>query len=262
MSMCDMSEDIIIQDESGDKKYFVQLPHYVLNHSTANDQALYWQMKRYAGESGKCFASQETLMQKMGIGRKAFNKSLQYLLEQGWIKFIGMTPGKTRPIKTYSISDIWKLNVLHYEKIPAERAVSFQEIPAESNGDTGQKNSKIPAERAVEEDLLLRRIKNKRESADALTPAEAMRMFVDSLDYQEQVISKMASRATDPGQAAAFIRAEVTKFLNYWTEPTKSGKQQKWEKQETFELGRRLATWFGNADKFNRYQVETKGVTI
>lgn len=150
--------DIIIKDESGDRKYFTQLPHYILNHSTANDQALYWQMKRYAGEDGKCFATQETLIKKLGIGIKAYNKSLKYLLDKGWIKFIGMTKGKTRPIKTYSIVDIWKLNILNYEKIPSESTVSFnEEILAKSNIDTSQKNNKIPPESTVEEESLLRR---------------------------------------------------------------------------------------------------------
>jgi len=139
-----MEEQIVILDNSGDKKYFSQLPHYILNHSTAVDQALYWQMKRYSGENGKCFATQETLMKKMGVGIKAYRKSLQYLLDKGWIKFIGMTGGKTRPIKTYSITDIWKLNILHYEKIPTERTVSLK--------DTGQKHNKIPAESTIEEE--------------------------------------------------------------------------------------------------------------
>jgi len=143
-----------IVDGSGDKKYFSQLPHYILNHSTAIDQSLYWQMKRYSGENGTCFATQETVMKKMGIGRKAYNKSLKYLLDKGWIKFMGMSAGKTRPINTYSITDIWKLNILNYEKIenltlkiPTKRAVSSKKIQAERTRDTGQKNSKIQAER-------------------------------------------------------------------------------------------------------------------
>lgn len=144
-------EKIKINDESGDRKYFTQLPHYILNHSTAIDQALYWQMKRYAGETGKCFATQETLMKKLGIGRKAYNKSLKYLLSKEWIKFIGLIGGKTRPVKTYTITDIWKLNILNYEKIQAERTLSIKEIQVESNRDTGQKNSKIQAERTIEE---------------------------------------------------------------------------------------------------------------
>lgn len=147
-------EKINILDESGDKKYFSQLPHYILNHSTAIDQALYWQMKRYAGENGRCYATQETLRKKMHIGKKTYLKSLEYLLSKGWIKYIGMTQGKTRPIKTYSITDIWKLNIDNYEKIGTERAVSFKEIGTESNRDRDWNGHKIGTRMDIEEDLI------------------------------------------------------------------------------------------------------------
>jgi len=147
-----MQTRIKISDESGDKKYFSQLPHYILNHSTSTDQALYWQMKRYAGETGKCFATQETLMKKLGVGKQKFKKSLEYLLSKKWIRFIGMTGSKTRPIRTYAIVDIWKLNILNYEKIPSETEVSFQEIPSRMEGDTVQNGSKIPSRTAIEEE--------------------------------------------------------------------------------------------------------------
>jgi hypothetical protein len=110
-------EEIDIEDESSDRKYFTLVPNCILNHSTHTDQALYLQMKRLAGESGKCFATQKTLMKKLGVKRKTLLKSLQYLLDKKWIKFIGMTGGKTRPIKTYAIVDIWRLNIEEYEKI-------------------------------------------------------------------------------------------------------------------------------------------------
>ena len=140
-------------DESGDRKYFTQIPNYIANHSTAVDQALYFQMKRYAGEDGKCFATQETLMKKLGIGKWAYRKSLKYLLEKNWIRFVGMTGGKTRPIKTYAMVDIWKINIMEYEEIPARMAVSLEkEIPASLDKDTGQNGSKIPASLATEEE--------------------------------------------------------------------------------------------------------------
>ena len=161
--------EIKLQDESGDKKYFTQLPSIILNHSTAIDQALYWQMKRYAGEDGQCFATQETLMKKMKIGRTTYNKSLSYLLKKGWIKFDGLTNGKTRPIKTYSIVDIWKENIMEYEKIPSRTAVSFKnEIPSEMTGDTVQNSSKIPSRTAVEEERSVK--KNHEEELIYATP--------------------------------------------------------------------------------------------
>lgn len=165
-----MEKEIIIKDCSGDKKYFTQLPHYILNHSTANDQALYWQMKRYSGENGKCFATQETLRGKLGIGKQAFTKSLNYLLEKKWIKFIGMTAGKTRPIKTYSITDIWKLNINHYEEIGTKMEVSSnksKKISPETDIDKSQNGSKIGTRMAIEEEHTLRRT-NKNNSIDKI----------------------------------------------------------------------------------------------
>lgn len=168
---------IKIQDESGDKKYFTQLPNIILNHSTANDQALYMQMKRFAGEDGKCFATQETLCKKLGIGTKAYNKSLEYLLKRKWIKYEGMTQGKTRPIKTYSVVDIWKQNIMEYEKILVESTVSFdKEILVESKGDTCQKHSKILVESTVEEEPSIIRT-NKNILATAV--AEPINKFIE-----------------------------------------------------------------------------------
>jgi hypothetical protein len=112
-------ENLSIQDESGDRKYFTLVPNYILNHSSAIDQSLYLQMKRFAGENGKCTASKNTLIKKMGIGEKAFNKSLKYLIDHKWIEFSGnsavVTPGGTQNIKTYKINDIWRQNLDFYE---------------------------------------------------------------------------------------------------------------------------------------------------
>jgi len=153
-----------IVDDSGDKAYFTIIPNYIANHSAANDQALYLQMKRFAGETGECFATQETLMEKLGIGVKAYRKSLDYILEKKWVTYIGMTRGKTRPVKTYKVSNIWDLNTEHYKKIPSERTLSMDD-----KKDTSQKNSKIPAESTVEEE----------------PPKEEQRSFLENSSYEE-----------------------------------------------------------------------------
>jgi hypothetical protein len=146
-----------IQDESGDRKYFTQVPNYITNHSTANDQALYLQMKRYAGEDGTCFATEETLCKKLGIGKKSYWRARDYLLKNGWIKFIGVTGGKTRPIKTYTIVDIWKLNIMEYEKISPERDISLDRDKSQKEEDKSQKQHKISLKRDIEEEPVLRR---------------------------------------------------------------------------------------------------------
>lgn len=173
-----MKRKMKIIDESGDRKYFTQIPNYIANHSTAIDQALYFQMKRYAGEEGQCFATSETIINKLGIGRKAYNKSLRYLLDKEWIRFIGITGGKTRPIKTYAIVDIWKLNVMEYEKIPSESTVSIEKDSVPKEGDTVQKNTKIVSESTVEEEPLLRTtIKKNTDSIESGGIGELLEMF-------------------------------------------------------------------------------------
>lgn len=135
---------IKIQNDSGDRDFFTIVPNYILNHSTHTDQALYLQMKRFAGEDGKCFATQETIMNKLGMGRQTYNKSLAYLIKREWIEYVGLTGGKTRPIKTYKINNIWQQNSDYYKKIPSETAVSKDIVQNEI--DTVQNSSKIPSE--------------------------------------------------------------------------------------------------------------------
>src|SRR5689334_1780719 len=93
---------ILIEDESGDKNYFTMIPNYILNHSTATAQALYMQLKRLAGETGVAFPSREYLMKHLHIHHKTLKKEMSYLLDKGWIKFIGykeiQTNGGTQKI--------------------------------------------------------------------------------------------------------------------------------------------------------------------
>ena len=48
------------------------------------------------------------------------------------------------------------------------------------------------------------------------------------------------------------IVRETINFIKYWTEPTAAGRKQLWQTKKTFDLNRRLFTWFGNKlKKFN-----------
>ena len=251
------NQEIKIKDESGDKKYFTQIPNYIANHSTANDQALYLQMKRFAGDDGQCFATQKTLRKKLGIGEKAYNKSLQYLLEKKWIRFIGTTQGKTRPIKTYVIVDIWKINILEYDKISPESRLSFEpEISPKSSVDKSQKQTKISPKSSVEEEPPKEEPLNKSKSAtqSVATPSQESKNFFQNEEIQKKAIDYLTTKGFNPNYALI----EIKKFISYWTEPTMSGKKQRWETEKTYDVRRRLATWLNNSNKFNRSSLQTK----
>ena len=113
-------------DKSEDKKYFTIIPNYITNHSSANDQALYLQMKRLVGDSeGVCYASEKYFKDKLGVGSKALKKSIIYLLKCKWIENAGVreyeTKGGVQKIKTYLVKDIWKMNMKYYSKGVSER---------------------------------------------------------------------------------------------------------------------------------------------
>lgn len=92
------------------------------------------------------------------------------------------------------------------------------------------------------------------------TPKEISEKFFQDINLQEQTIKNLVDR----GLQEEPVRKEILKFINYWTERNKSGTKQRWETEKTFEISRRLNTWFSNASKFdNRPNVDfPKGVRI
>ena len=111
-------EEIYIEEESGDKKYFTLIPNFVLDHSTANILALYVHMKRFSGKDNKAFPSKSTLMKKLKISKPTLNKALEELEKKGWIRFDGerevQTKGGIQRVHQYSIVDIWGQNNWNY----------------------------------------------------------------------------------------------------------------------------------------------------
>ena len=62
------------------------------------------------------------------------------------------------------------------------------------------------------------------------------------------------------GAPIEIVRQEFAKFCGYWTERTPGGKKQRWETERTFEVRRRLVTWFTNAAE--RHQKKGGSLTI
>lgn len=122
------------------RKYFAQVPHFVLDHSTGIDQALYAQMKRYAGErpDGVCWASKRTLMKKLKIGVVALNASIAHLVAKGWIVHSGkrkvLTQGGEQEVDSYSIVDIWQQNIAFYEGAAETTPLSDEGVAENKQG--------------------------------------------------------------------------------------------------------------------------------
>src|SRR3990167_8890969 len=108
-------EKIKIQDESNDRKYFTQIPNMIVNHSTAYEQSLYLIMKRIAGENGSCYASLNTLSEKMGVHKTTVSKTISKLLKRKWIKETDKVKVKGGSVRQFLIVDLWRLNIEEYE---------------------------------------------------------------------------------------------------------------------------------------------------
>lgn len=55
---------------------------------------------------------------------------------------------------------------------------------------------------------------------------------------------------------------DMSDFVLYWTEPTKSGKKERWETERTFDVKRRLLKWIENKNKWSKPIGNKKSLTV
>lgn len=93
------------------------------------------------------------------------------------------------------------------------------------------------------------------------TPKQKARQFFDGiLDLRKGVESEQSQKVKEllryfveknPNVSKNIMWQEVQSFERYWTEKNSTGKKERWEKQETFEVDRRLVTWFSKKKDFS-----------
>jgi len=87
-----------------------------------------------------------------------------------------------------------------------------------------------------------------------ITPKERARSFfegVELLKEKKEVpwLKELLNAIAENNQQMqkGVIWNEIKQFSDYWTELTHTGTRQRWECQKTFEVDKRLKTWFGRA---------------
>lgn len=83
------------------------------------------------------------------------------------------------------------------------------------------------------------------------TPGVKMQKFLLSVKEKDEDFLKLSEILVEKGMKEEVVMSELEKFARYWGELNKTGKKQRWETEKTFEVNRRLATWFANADKWS-----------
>ncbi len=81
------------------------------------------------------------------------------------------------------------------------------------------------------------------------TPSEIAKDFFLKGKFYKEYFNLFLSESS-PSQTGN-LEKEFNKFILYWTELNSTGTKQRWQKESTFEVKRRLMTWLGRADKFN-----------
>ncbi len=117
-----------LKDESGDKKYFTQIPNLIVNHSSAYEHSLYLIMKRLAGENGSCYASLNWLSKKMGVDKKTTSKTITKLLKRKWIKEIEPITIRGGKVRQFIVVDIWAKNIKEYESKEYKEKIQLEEL--------------------------------------------------------------------------------------------------------------------------------------
>jgi len=74
------------------------------------------------------------------------------------------------------------------------------------------------------------------------TPTQFNKDFFTNNEKQNQLLEYLEEKGID----SELAQSELGKFISYWTEPNKSGTRERWEMQQTFDVKRRLGTWFNN----------------
>lgn len=75
--------------------------------------------------------------------------------------------------------------------------------------------------------------------AHSPTPTEINQEFFEEGKVYQSIYTEFCLKINP-----AIVEREFKKFVLYWTEPSKTGKKQRWEQQSTFEIKRRLFNWF------------------
>jgi len=97
----------------------------------------------------------------------------------------------------------------------------------------------------------------KSEAIASYTPKKEMEDFISLEEKQEEILEWVKTN----GVPHDIARREIGKFMNYWLELDSQGKKQRWQKEKTFELKRRLATWCSRSAGFSKVK-ESKGINL
>ena len=200
--------------------HFVHLWVYLLLRANHKDKEFLWNEKIITVKRGQFVTGLKVMAEDTGINREKIRRILKVFQNERQIDI--QTTNKYRVI-----------TVLNYHKYQTNdtqmthKRHSSNTLATPNNNDNNDNND------------------NKRES-NAITPSQINKSFFKGKEAYHSTRLKLLEK----GIPEKVVDRELHKFVVYWTEPNKSGTKERWELQKTFDVSRRLFTWFSRSGNY------------
>lgn len=237
------------KSELSELKRYQAIPRELLQDSSLSVQARFIYCYMAAKPEGWEFW-QEVMCKELKMSRETLRKYLHELEGAGWLD-IGtqnVTKGqfgavqytlKSGTVPNSTVAENFRDGELPLRKSPvAEKSGNIDSIDTGDNTDSQENIDTTPVKKESV----------KKENSPAAVPATLPQDVADV--YVPDDLKARAKRFYDSlvpyviGHGGQYDRAMVREFYEYWTEPDRAPKpKMRFEKQATWEVGRRLATW-------------------
>lgn len=218
----------------------MNVPFAQVANSVLNDKNLTWEAKGlyayiYSKPENWDFSAKRIADDSPFSSRESVERILNELEEAGYLKRSRLSSGKMNYFLTHD---------------PVLTNVSIGSEPVLTNILRGQTSSEDKRQHISNKELNSRK-------KEEIQERKRGNSLENSLTRSEELVSFIVSK----GIPESIARAELEKFVSYWTESSPNGKKQRWQMEKVFDVRRRLSTWFSRVHSFSKRE-ETKGIRI
>lgn len=223
------------------KSYYAVIPGEVrYSDLSANAKLLYGEISALCNEKGFCWASNQYFAELYGVHKDTISKWIGQLKSMGFISYQVVERNKR------------SIYLTHAQKSGGDRRKELGGIDENVKGDRRKERHNITVNNTTNNTV------KEGKPSRSLTPGEYSRKFFDEgnhyyaqrdgktiEDIEMEIFTDVAKRTIDkyPDLNRKELAKEIRKFVEYWLEPTKSGKKVRWELERTFDVNRRISTW-------------------
>lgn len=213
---------------------------YLLAHVAWEPTDVIFEGKRITIQAGQITTGRKVISQQTGVSESKVQRVLDCLESEQQIEQQTTPRCRLITIKNWN----------QYQQ-------SEQQIEQQMNNKRTTNEQQMNTNKEFQEDKEIKEgKKGGGETPPNPTPAQTMKDFVLLVsEKKEEYISFVEKISESKKIPVEIVCRELDKFCNYWQEKTRDGKKERWQTEKTFEVQRRLATWFMNLAKFG-------GVTI